>query len=87
MTVDDSIWPSVRVEGDLERARMEWLHTNGAGAYASSTVAQLNTRRYHGLLVAALDPPRDRTRGFSFAMEGIPHDCLISPGASCSICL
>jgi glycogen debranching enzyme len=45
---------------DLKRARREWLHTNGAGAYASSTVAGMHTRRYHGLLVAALDPPRRR---------------------------
>ncbi len=60
MTVDDAIWPTLRVEGELERARIEWLHTNGAGAYASSTVAQMHTRRYHGLLVAALDPPRKR---------------------------
>jgi predicted glycogen debranching enzyme len=60
MTVEDTIWPNVRVDGDLERARVEWLHTNGAGAYASSTVAQMHTRRYHGLLVAALDPPRKR---------------------------
>ncbi len=55
-----SPWPAVEVAGDLTRARVEWLHGNGAGAYASSTVAQLNTRRYHGLLVAALDPPRGR---------------------------
>jgi predicted glycogen debranching enzyme len=55
-----SIWPAIGVDGDLDRARWEWLHTNGAGAYASSTVAQMNTRRYHGLLVAALDPPRGR---------------------------
>src|SRR5262249_47016883 len=41
MTVEDTIWPSVRVDGNLERARVEWLHTNGAGAYASSTVAQM----------------------------------------------
>jgi predicted glycogen debranching enzyme len=54
------VWPVVRVDGDLERARLEWLHTNGAGAYASSTVARMHTRRYHGLLVAALDPPRRR---------------------------
>jgi predicted glycogen debranching enzyme len=60
MTVEDTIWPNVRVEGDLQRARMEWLHTNGAGAYASSTIAQMHTRRYHGLLVAALEPPRRR---------------------------
>jgi len=59
-TEPESFWPSVPVEGDLERGRVEWLLTNGAGAYASSTVAQLHTRRYHGLLVAALDPPRGR---------------------------
>ena len=39
----------------------EWLVTNGIGGYASSTVAGANTRRYHGLLVAALEPPRNRT--------------------------
>lgn len=58
--MSDFVWPSVRVAGDLDRARVEWIHANGAGAYASCTVAQLNTRRYHGLLVAALDPPRRR---------------------------
>lgn len=47
--------------GDLEAAtRREWLETNGLGGYASSTVAGLNTRRYHGLLVAALAPPTER---------------------------
>ncbi len=35
----------------------EWLATNGIGGYASSSVASLNTRRYHGLLVAAMAPP------------------------------
>jgi predicted glycogen debranching enzyme len=39
----------------------EWLITNGSGSYASSTVLGLNTRKYHGLLVAALDPPGNRT--------------------------
>lgn len=39
----------------------EWLVTNGIGGYASATVAGTNTRRYHGLLVAALTPPRSRT--------------------------
>jgi glycogen debranching enzyme len=38
----------------------EWLETNGLGGFASSTVAGLNTRRYHGLLVAALQPPVGR---------------------------
>ncbi len=39
----------------------EWLITNGLGSYASSTVPGINTRKYHGLLVAALSPPGDRT--------------------------
>ena len=39
----------------------EWLVTNGLGGYASGTVAGVNTRRYHGLLVAALSPPVQRT--------------------------
>jgi predicted glycogen debranching enzyme len=38
----------------------EWLETNGLGGFASSTVAGLNTRRYHGLLVAATRPPVGR---------------------------
>jgi len=39
----------------------EWLTTNGLGGYASGTVCGANTRRYHGLLVAALEPPGQRT--------------------------
>ncbi len=39
----------------------EWLITNGLGGYASSTALGINTRKYHGLLVAALHPPGDRT--------------------------
>jgi predicted glycogen debranching enzyme len=38
----------------------EWLETNGLGGFASSTIVGLNTRRYHGLLVAALKPPVER---------------------------
>jgi predicted glycogen debranching enzyme len=46
---------------NLELAsRREWLETNGIGGYASSTIAGLNTRRYHGLLVAAAKPPVGR---------------------------
>jgi predicted glycogen debranching enzyme len=39
----------------------EWLVTNSIGGYASGTVAGLLTRRYHGLLIAALEPPLGRT--------------------------
>jgi predicted glycogen debranching enzyme len=41
--------------------RREWLVTNGRGSYGSGTVANLLTRGYHGLLVAALAPPVGRT--------------------------
>src|SRR6516225_3766230 len=40
--------------------RREWLETNGIGGFASSTITGLNTRRYHGLLVAATKPPVGR---------------------------
>jgi predicted glycogen debranching enzyme len=39
----------------------EWLLTNGIGGFASGTVSGQLTRRYHGLLVAALRPPLGRT--------------------------
>ncbi|HEY5019726.1 MAG TPA: glycogen debranching enzyme N-terminal domain-containing protein, partial [Steroidobacteraceae bacterium] len=47
-------------ERDNALAR-EWLVTNGLGGFACGTVAQANTRRYHGLLIAALSPPVERT--------------------------
>jgi len=47
--------------GNLEAAsRREWLETNGIGGFASSTLPGINTRRYHGLLVAATKPPVGR---------------------------
>lgn len=39
----------------------EWLVTNAVGGYASGTVAGCATRRYHGILLAALQPPVGRT--------------------------
>jgi predicted glycogen debranching enzyme len=46
---------------DLEGAsRKEWLETNGAGGFASSSILGLNTRRYHALLTAALPAPMGR---------------------------
>lgn len=40
--------------------KKEWIVTNGLGGFASSTVAGANTRRYHGILVAPLNPPAQR---------------------------
>src|SRR6266496_5322020 len=41
-------------------ASEEWLVTNGLGGYASGTVSGAFTRRYHGLLIAALPNPLGR---------------------------
>src|ERR1700680_1731652 len=49
--------------GNLELAESrEWLVTNGIGGFASGTIAGGMTRRYHGLLIAALQPPLGRTQ-------------------------
>src|SRR5262245_28929763 len=47
--------------GALSLVGAEWLVTNGLGGYASGTVAGVATRRYHGMLVAALPNPLGRT--------------------------
>ena len=48
--------------GDLTQATTrEWLVTNGIGGYASGTLAGALSRQYHGLLIAALQPPLGRT--------------------------
>src|SRR6266481_9178178 len=49
--------------GSLDIAEQrEWLVTNGIGGFASGTVSGNLTRRYHGLLIAALYPPGGRTQ-------------------------
>lgn len=61
--------------GDLAAAlRREWLVTNGLGGYASGTLAGVNTRRYHGLLVAALTPPVGRTVLVAGVVEWVSWD-------------
>jgi 4-alpha-glucanotransferase len=47
--------------GDLDQAeRREWWLANGRGGYASGTLAGSLSRRYHGLLVAPVNPPLGR---------------------------
>jgi glycogen debranching enzyme len=47
---------------DFERAsQLEWIETNGLGGWAGSSVTFANTRRYHGMLVAALPRKTERT--------------------------
>ncbi|MEM2914022.1 MAG: amylo-alpha-1,6-glucosidase [Candidatus Bathyarchaeia archaeon] len=55
------IYLGPRFLSDLDKAiNYEWIVTNGLGGYASSTALNINTRKYHGLLVAALNPPVKR---------------------------
>jgi predicted glycogen debranching enzyme len=63
------------VAGDLGIAeRREWLCTNGIGGFACGTIAGDLTRRYHGLLVAALEPPLGRTLVVTKIDETVVYD-------------
>ena len=53
------------------RPRREWLVANGLGGYASGTVAGLVTRRYHGVLVAALPAPLGRIVMLNHLLERV----------------
>jgi predicted glycogen debranching enzyme len=53
-------WPGEALEDPITLMGREWLVTNGLGGYASGTVSGAVTRRYHGLLVAALPSPLGR---------------------------
>ncbi len=54
-------WPDADPGNTEPLLTREWLLTNGLGGYASGTVAGVATRRYHGLLIAALPEPHGRT--------------------------
>jgi predicted glycogen debranching enzyme len=43
-----------------EAAKHEWIETNGLGGWASSSIIGAHTRRYHGILIAAVNPPTER---------------------------
>jgi predicted glycogen debranching enzyme len=65
----------------------EWLETNGLGGYASGTIAGPRTRKYHGLLVAALAEPAGRfllladvEDSFSSDHHAYPLACHRYPG-------
>src|SRR5438552_16300219 len=75
--------------GDVDAALgREWLETNGIGGFAYSTIIGLNTRRYHGLLVAATKPPVGRLVLLSkleeaLIVDGARHELGVNqyPGA------
>jgi predicted glycogen debranching enzyme len=51
---------TIRVDQASSGLDREWIVTNGLGGYASGTIAGLNTRRFHGWLIAALPAPHGR---------------------------
>jgi predicted glycogen debranching enzyme len=61
----------LRVNDGDPHLNEEWLVTNGLGGYASGTVAGALTRRYHGLLIAALPNPLGRTMTLNALSERI----------------
>jgi len=75
---NDVLPPPLKVPGGEENLKAllasEWLLTNGIGTYASSSAAGCNTRRYHGLLVAATQPPVGRVMTLSTVMETLTID-------------
>ncbi len=70
------------VEAD-PHLREEWLVTNGLGGYASGTVSGAITRRYHGLLIAALPNPLGRTMMLNGLSERLrpPDRTVVYTGA------
>ena len=74
MTLPAEVQFGREVCGQLEAAEArEWLVTNGLGGFASGTVAGTATRRYHGLLIAALQPPTGRTLLVSGVDESVSY--------------
>jgi predicted glycogen debranching enzyme len=67
--------------------QQEWLLTNGLGGFAASTVVGMNTRRYHGLLCAAMNPPVGRVLavnriGETLILDG-KNDQLLELSVNC----
>jgi predicted glycogen debranching enzyme len=68
------------IPGDLEtQLDREWLAVNGIGGFACSTVPSANTRKYHGLLVAAMAPPVRRMVLLSRVEETVVCDGWSTP--------
>ena len=71
----------------LKSSRLEWLETNGTGAFAMGSVAGSNTRRYHAHLLASMKPPVERYVLLSRIEEtvevngqSVPLSCCQYPG-------
>src|SRR5262249_46350344 len=61
-------WDAAKSSRD-DLLNREWLVTNGLGGYGSGTISGTVTRRYHGLLIAALPAPLGRVVMWSYVSE------------------
>src|SRR5262245_32962774 len=73
-------WPGKHRAEDF--LGQEWLVTNGLGGYAAGTIAGLATRRFHGVLIAALPAPLGRTMMLNHLNERL-H---LPDGSSIQLC-
>ncbi len=82
MTVRVMPWDPAQMSRELLLDR-EWIVTNGLGGYASGTVSGAITRRYHGLLIAALPAPLGRVVMWSHVSEflHLSEENIVSLGA------
>src|ERR1700726_4781716 len=64
-------WEEISGDQAEELLTREWLVTNGLGGYASGTVAGVATRRFHGLLIAALPGPLGRVMMLNHLSEQV----------------
>ena len=78
-TPDAPPLPTVTIDAADPKAALasEWLLTNGLGGFAMGTPAAVNTRRYHALLVASLNPPVDRV----VALSAVADTVTLQPGS------
>src|SRR6266704_1839564 len=81
-TTRSLLWNKASHSRELLLSR-EWLVTNGLGGFASGTISGAITRRYHGLLIAALPAPHGRMVMWSHVSEFLRFgdDDVISLGA------
>src|SRR6058998_1120014 len=75
-------WDGANMSREVLLTR-EWLVTNGLGGYSSGTVSGAITRRYHGILIAALPAPLGRVVMWSHLSERLlfDGDDVVSLGA------
>ena len=59
---------------DQPHTSAEWLLTNGLGGFAMGTASGVNTRRYHGLLIAPRRPPVQRVNTVTALGESVSYD-------------